>query len=163
MISKAEPKLPFEISDAGRSEEEIVASEGTDRLIPRIGQEQRLNSRWIDLRVPANQAIMRTQSHVCTLFREALLARDFVEIHTPKLIAGESEGGAGVFRTDYFGKSACLAQSPQLYKQMAIASDLDRVFEIGTRASMSNMGLMLPYAPCALPMTNDENGQRTSR
>ena len=44
---------------------------------------------------------------------------------------GESEGGSDVFRTDYFGTPACLAQSPQLYKQMAISSDLERVYEIG--------------------------------
>ena len=83
---------------------------------------------------------MRTQSAICTLFREELLNQGFVEIHTPKLIAGESEGGSDVFRTDYFGQSACLAQSPQLYKQMAIASDLERVFEIGPvfRAEKSN-------------------------
>ena len=63
-----------------------------------------------------------------------------MEIHSPKLIPGESEGGAEVFRTDYFGSPACLAQSPQLYKQMAMASDLDRVFEIGAvfRAENSN-------------------------
>ena len=140
LISAADPKLPFEIDDAGRAEAEITASEGSERPFPRIGQDQRLNSRWIDLRVPANQAIMRTQSAVCALWREALLARGFVEIHTPKLIAGESEGGSDVFRTDYFGSSACLAQSPQLYKQMAIASDLERVFEIGPvfRAEKSN-------------------------
>ena len=120
-----------------------------------LGQEQRLDNRWLDLRVPANNAIMRVQSGVCTLFREvraharalrpaarrareserarraqALLERGFVEIHSPKLIPGESEGGSEVFRTDYFGSPACLAQSPQLYKQMAIASDLERVFEI---------------------------------
>merc|ERR1719426_688226 len=66
--------------------------------------------------------------------------QDFVEIITPKLIPGESEGGAGVFKTDYFGRTACLAQSPQLYKQMAIASDLERVFEVGPvfRAENSN-------------------------
>ena len=58
------------------------------------------------------------------------------EIHTPKLIAGESESGAGVFTTDYFGTTACLAQSPQLYKQMAISSDLDRVFEIVVQCSV---------------------------
>jgi aspartyl-tRNA synthetase len=46
-------------------------------------------------------------------------------------MAGESEGGAGVFRTDYFGRTACLAQSPQLYKQMAICADMERVFEVG--------------------------------
>ena len=53
---------------------------------------------------------------------------------------GESEGGSDVFRTDYFGQPACLAQSPQLYKQMAISSDLERVYEIGPvfRAENSN-------------------------
>ena len=54
---------------------------------------------------------------MCALFRESLRAQGFTEIHTPKLVAGESEGGADVFRTDYFGQTACLAQSPQLYKQ----------------------------------------------
>jgi len=48
------------------------------------------------------------------LFREALVNEGFIEINTPKLIAGESEGGSEVFRTDYFGQPACLAQSPQV-------------------------------------------------
>lgn len=64
-------------------------------------------------------------------FRQFLLSEGFVEIHTPKLIAGSSEGGAAVFRLDYKGQPACLAQSPQLHKQMAICGDLGRVFEIG--------------------------------
>ena len=85
----------------------------------------------MDLRAPANNAIMRIQSAICQLFRESLYSQGFMEIHTPKLIEGESESGAGVFTTDYFGTTACLAQSPQLYKQMAISSDLDRVFEVG--------------------------------
>ena len=94
----------------------------------------------MDLRVPANNAVMRIRSGVSMLFREGLLNEGFIEINTPKLIAGESEGGSEVFRTDYFGTPACLAQSPQLYKQMAISSDLDRVFEIGPvfRAEKSN-------------------------
>jgi aspartyl-tRNA synthetase len=134
VVSRAEPRLPFQLDDAGRSEAEIEASLGSERPFPRIGQELRLDHRWLDLRVPAQHAVMRTQAAVCALFREALTARGFVEIHTPKLIGGESEGaaavlrtdsaryhlpnmagGAGVFRTDYFGTSACLAQSPQLY------------------------------------------------
>lgn len=85
-----------------------------------------LPSRYIDLRTPANQAIFRVQSGVCQLFREALTQRGFVEIHSPKLIAGTSEGGAEVFRVDYMGRPGCLAQSPQLYKQMAICADFDR-------------------------------------
>lgn len=65
------------------------------------------------------------------LFRQALLDEDFVELHTPKLIAGASEGGSSVFKLDYKGQPACLAQSPQLHKQMAICADFGRVFEIG--------------------------------
>eukprot|EP00605_Chrysophyceae_sp_TOSAG23-4_P001863 GSChrysophyteH1.ASY1.ANO1.2055.1 assembled CDS len=92
-------------------------------------QDIRLNSRWLDLRVPANNAII-----------QALVDQGFTEINTPKLIGGESEGGANAFKLDYFGRDACLAQSPQLYKQMAIAADLDKVFEIGPvfRAENSN-------------------------
>lgn len=65
------------------------------------------------------------------LFREYLMEHGFQEIHTPKLVAGSSEGGANVFKLQYFGRDACLAQSPQLPKQMAIMSGLKRVFEIG--------------------------------
>ena len=132
--------LPFLVEDASRSEEEVEASQDSERPFPRLGQELRLDHRWMDLRAPANNAIMRIQSAVCQLFRESLYEQGFIEIHTPKLIAGESESGAGVFTTDYFGTTACLAQSPQLYKQMAIASDLQRVFEIGPvfRAENSN-------------------------
>lgn len=64
----------------------------------------RLNNRWLDLRVPANNAIMRIRSGVSQLFRESLYAEGFYEINTPKLISGESEGGSEVFRTDYFGQ-----------------------------------------------------------
>lgn len=130
-VTKAAPVLPFLVEDASRSEAEVDASQETDRPFPRLGQELRLDNRWMDLRAPANNAILRVQSMVCQLFRESLYSQGFIEIHTPKLIAGESESGAGVFTTDYFGQTACLAQSPQLYKQMAISSDLTRVFEIG--------------------------------
>jgi aspartyl-tRNA synthetase len=60
-----------------------------------------------------------------------IVSQGFQEIHTPKLIAGASEGGAAVFRFDYMGRPGCLAQSPQLYKQMAICADMERVFEVG--------------------------------
>lgn len=74
---------------------------------------------------------MRLQSGVCRVYREFLLEKDFVEIHTPKLLGGSSEGGANVFLLKYFGQDACMAQSPQLYKQKAICGDIKRVFEIG--------------------------------
>lgn len=166
VVSRAPVQLPFLIEDASRSEEEIDKSQETERPFARVGQDLRLNNRWLDLRVPANNAIMRIKGGVAHLFRESLMNQGFVEIITPKLIPGESEGGAGVFRTDYFGRTACtyfffkpfahktiiqsslnrlfdllgLAQSPQLYKQMAISADLERVFEIGPvfRAENSN-------------------------
>lgn len=69
-----------------------------------------------------------------------MLENGFIEIHTPKMIPGSSEGGSNVFKFKYFGEDACLAQSPQLYKQMALMADFDRVFEIGPvfRAEDSN-------------------------
>jgi aspartyl-tRNA synthetase len=75
------------------------------------------------------------------LFREFLTNHNFIEIHTPKLIGGASEGGSDVFTLDYFGQPACLAMSPQLHKQMTAAcSGFERVFEVGPvfRAENSN-------------------------
>lgn len=127
-VSKAEPRLPFTMEDACRSEADLEANP----QLARVAQDTRLNFRTLDLRTPANNAIFRLQSAVCRLFRDALHAEGFTEIHTPKLIAGTSEGGSAVFRFEYMSLgTGCLAQSPQLYKQMAICSDLERVFEIG--------------------------------
>lgn len=95
-----------------------------------VGQDHRLNNRVIDLRTSTNQAIFRVQSAICQLFREFLLGEGFTEIHSPKIIGAASEGGAEVFEVTYFEGKAYLAQSPQLYKQMAITADFERVFEI---------------------------------
>jgi len=97
----------------------------------KVGQKIRLDNRWIDLRTPANHGIFRIQSGVSQYFRNFFLSKGFFEIHTPKITPGVSEGGASVFRFNYFNNKACLAQSPQLYKQMAVLSDLFKVFEIG--------------------------------
>jgi aspartyl-tRNA synthetase len=91
----------------------------------------RLDNRVFDLRVPTTQAIFKLQSGVAHLFREYLDSKDFIEIHSPKLIGGASEGGSNVFKFKYFNQDACLAQSPQLYKQMCIIADFKRVYEIG--------------------------------
>jgi aspartyl-tRNA synthetase len=69
----------------------------------------RLDNRVIDLRTPAKQAIFKLQHGFSQLFREFLLKNDFIEIHTPKIIGGVSEGGTNVFRLGYFNKQACLA------------------------------------------------------
>ncbi|KAJ0408726.1 hypothetical protein P43SY_001950 [Pythium insidiosum] len=138
IVSKATPELPFQIEDAMRPDA-LVKAEGSTYVD--VGIDTRLNTRVLDLRTPANQAIMRIQSGVGRLFREFLDQRGFVEIHTPKLIGGASESGANCFTLKYFDQDACLAQSPQLYKQMACAcSGLERVYEIGPvfRAENSN-------------------------
>ncbi|KAK2398925.1 Class II aminoacyl-tRNA and biotin synthetases superfamily protein [Trifolium repens] len=131
IVSKAVPTLPINIEDAARSEVEIEKAIQAGEQLVRVNQDTRLNFRVLDLRTPANQGIFRIQSQVGNAFRQFLLTESFIEIHTPKLIAGSSEGGAAVFRLDYKGTPACLAQSPQLHKQMSICGDFGRVFEIG--------------------------------
>lgn len=134
LISKAEEQLPFTLEDARRVEEDESkdgAIKDGEKQVNLVSRETRLNSRVVDLRVPPHVAIMRIQSGVCRFFRQFLTENGFTEIHSPKLIAGASEGGADVFKLDYMGRDACLAQSPQLYKQMAICGDMRRVFEIG--------------------------------
>ncbi|XP_030947317.1 aspartate--tRNA ligase 2, cytoplasmic isoform X1 [Quercus lobata] len=130
-VDKAMPTLPINVEDAARSDVEIEKALQNGEQLVRVNQDTRLNYRVLDFRTPANQAIFRIQGQVGNVFRQFLLSEDFVEIHTPKLIAGSSEGGASVFKLDYKGKPACLAQSPQLHKQMAICGDFERVFEIG--------------------------------
>lgn len=106
----------------------------------RIPDRTRLANRVLDLRTPTSQAVFRVQSAICNLFRTALDDQAFVEIHTPKLQGVATESGASVFSLNYFGRDAFLAQSPQLAKQMAIAADFGRVYEIGAvfRAENSN-------------------------
>lgn len=85
--------------------------------------------RVIGLRSPREQAVFKVQSEVGRAIREYLRAQDFTEIRTPKLLAAATEGGAEVFKFDYFGKEATLAQSPQFYKQIMVGV-FERVFEI---------------------------------
>jgi aspartyl-tRNA synthetase len=93
--------------------------------------DKRLDWRFLDLRQPENQLIFRIQTTVESAMREFWISSGFVEIHTPKIMGSPSEGGAELFTLDYFGQTASLAQSPQFYKQMAMAAGMDRVFEIG--------------------------------
>ncbi len=93
--------------------------------------DSRMDYRWVDLRRECNQLMLKMQTVLTGAMREFLLARRFVEIHTPKLIAAASESGSEVFEVKYFDTKAYLAQSPQFYKQMAMAAGLDRIFETG--------------------------------
>ena len=91
----------------------------------------KMDYRWIDLRRDTNRAMLKLQTVVTASMREFLLERNFVEIHTPKLIGAASESGSDVFEVKYFDTKAYLAQSPQFYKQMAMAAGLERIFETG--------------------------------
>ena len=90
----------------------------------------RLDNRVIDLRKPGTQAIFKIRSAVLAAADEYLRSQQFLEVHTPKIIASSSEGGTDMFKLHYFEKDAFLAQSPQLYKQSLMATGLDRVYEI---------------------------------
>lgn len=125
VVSASKPQLPLQIEDAARPENDDTG------LNIKVNQDTRLDNRILDLRTPANQAIFRVEAGVCKLYRDILTRKGFVEIHTPKIISAASEGGANVFTVSYFKSSAYLAQSPQLYKQMAIAADFDKVFTVG--------------------------------
>lgn len=136
VVHPSESVLPLQIEDAARQ----VVEKDKDELTTTVNQDTRLDNRILDLRTPANQAIFRVEAGVCKLFRDILTEKGFVEIHTPKIISAASEGGANFFTVSYFKRSAYLAQSPQLYKQMAIAADFDKVFTVGAvfRAEDSN-------------------------
>ncbi len=88
-----------------------------------------LDNRVLGLRNLQEKAVFEIQSTVCRAIRQYCYDNEFTEIHTPKLLAEPTEGGAEVFQMDYFGKVATLAQSPQFYKQMMVGV-FERVFEI---------------------------------
>ena len=93
--------------------------------------DHKMDYRWIDLRRDVNHLMLEMQTTLTNAMREFLVNRNFIEIHTPKLIAAASESGSDVFEVKYFDGKAYLAQSPQFYKQMAMASGLERIFETG--------------------------------
>ena len=101
------------------------------QAVERSSIDQRIDYRWVDLRTDENQLMFKVQTKLIASLREFCLARNFMEIHTPKLIAAASESGADVFEVKYFDRSAYLAQSPQFYKQMAMAAGFERIFEVG--------------------------------
>ena len=128
VTSESTHRLPISLDDASRPEEELSGSE--DASYSRVNLDTRLDHRVIDLRTITNQAIFKISSEMEFIFRDFFRQHRFVQIHSPKMISAASEGGANVFKINYFKGEAFLAQSPQLYKQMSICADFDRVFEI---------------------------------
>ncbi len=91
----------------------------------------RLDARVLDLCQDRNRAVFKIQHIALAAIREFLSEQGFTEVHTPRIIASATEGGAALFHVDYFEHKAFLAQSPQLYKEQLVVA-FDRVFEIGS-------------------------------
>lgn len=119
------------VADALPITREAIPATKKHPAVERSALDQRLDYRWIDLRTEKNQLIFKVQSAMTKAMRDFLLERNFIEIHTPKLIGAASESGADVFEVKYFDRNAYLAQSPQFYKQMAMAAGFERIFETG--------------------------------
>ncbi len=117
----------FEILSAAIEELPFVVN--TERIDANI--KQILDYRSFSLRNAYVRSIFKIQGGILKAYRAFLRSQGFNEIKTPKLVAGATESGASVFKIDYFGQAACLAQSPQFYKQMMVGSGLERVFEVG--------------------------------
>ena len=122
ITSKAEP-LPFDFNN-----------------LDGVNIDTRMDYKWLDMRNFRNTLIRQVESCMTEAMRNYLYKNNFIEIHSPKLIGTASESGSDVFEVKYFDRLAYLAQSPQFYKQMALAGGLDRVFEVGPvfRAENSN-------------------------
>ncbi len=115
VLSAAALDLPFPVNqDPGKTSLESI-----------------LDNRMISLRNPSILSIFRVQSTILRCFADHLRSQDFTEIKTSKLIGTGTEGGTGLFAVEYFDTKVYLTQSPQIYKQVLIASGLERVFEIG--------------------------------
>jgi nondiscriminating aspartyl-tRNA synthetase len=116
VLSLADSPLPIQVVDKNTEDADLNV---------------RLDWRWIDLRKPEKQLLFKTWTVLDQAFHNHLVEKGYIQIYSPKLINSPSESGAEVFEVDYFERKAYLAQSPQFYKQMAMASGLEKVFEVG--------------------------------
>ena len=140
MISEAEEKLPIQTKDckgpppAGEENEEDTQGN------PNVSLKIRLDNRVLSLRTPASQAIFKLQGGVRSLFVEYMAQHGGTWFEPSYLAGASTEGGADVFEVKYFERRAYLTQSPQFYKQMAIAGDMGLVYTTGPvfRAENSN-------------------------
>lgn len=129
--------IPTSIVVTSKSENEIPINfkDTSSALL-----DTRLDYRFLDLRNEKNVMMFKIQSAFVEGMRDFLYKNEFTEIHTPKLIGAASESGSDVFEVKYFDTKAFLAQSPQFYKQMAMSSGFEKIFEVAPafRAENSN-------------------------
>lgn len=118
---------------------EVLSATSEGSLPVEISREKKMESlslnallehRPLTLRNNKVRSIFKIEAELCRAFREFLNNEGFTEIHSPKIVATGTEGGASLFSIDYFGRTAYLAQSPQFYKQIMVGV-FERVFEIG--------------------------------
>ncbi len=121
-------EIQLETLDATGQAEAPLPFEPTTDTLP--GLDFRLDWRYLDLRRPENLLIFKVQTTVEQAMREYWIEHGFIEMHSPKLMGSPSETGAELFELPYFDRKAYLAQSPQFFKQMAMAAGFERVFEI---------------------------------
>ena len=146
LISEAAEMLPVQVKDCMRAPpmvddgQEEKEGEVDGSGLPVVSLSARLNNRVLDVRTAANQAIFQLQSGISSLFIEYMNKHGFRWIQSSKIVGAATEGGSNVFEVKYFDSKAYLTQSPQFFKQMAIAMDMKRVCEIGPvfRAENSN-------------------------
>jgi nondiscriminating aspartyl-tRNA synthetase len=121
----------------GGVEIKLDALDITARAIPETpiaddsAVDKRMDWRFLDLRVPRNSLIFKIQTTLEHAWRTYWVDNDFIEVHTPKLMASASESKAELFEVEYFEGKAYLAQSPQFFKQMAQSAGFGRIFEVG--------------------------------
>ena len=144
-LAKEEPRSPggVELHDVTIDVQVPVSDEPPieiDKPLPHKPEnlDTLFEHRVIGLRNVQERAVFEIQATICREMRKYFDRSGFTEMHTPKLLAEATEGGAEVFTLDYFGKTATLAQSPQFYKQMMVGV-FERVFEIAPvyRAELS--------------------------
>ncbi len=109
---------------------EVLSTAEISPIDEKSSIDQRLDYRWIDLRDPKKRLIFEAQTALAQGMRKYCIENGFIEVHCPTIIKNESESGSGVFEVKYFDKKAYLIQSPQFYKQMAIAAGFEKVFII---------------------------------
>ncbi|MDR2133670.1 MAG: aspartate--tRNA(Asn) ligase [Treponema sp.] len=114
VTGRAAPELPYQVNAD----------------ISRLGLETILDNRILSLRSPKIRSIFNVQAAIVEAFSAYLRSRDFTEIKTSKLVWGGTEGGTELFEVEYFDRKVCLAQSPQFYKEVMVASGMERVFEV---------------------------------